>query len=110
MRSGTDAWLVMFTGAKCTACSDTKPNWYRLSQDTVGLARVGLVDCDTNADLCRAEGVDTKSLPQFLAYARGEKNDAPINLFNGEAVESHIAFPLIAKVSCTWNSVPPRHT
>jgi hypothetical protein len=100
LRHSTDAWLVMFSAAKCTACSDTKPNWYRLSQDAVGLARVALVDCDADPDLCRAEHVDPAQLPQFLAYSRGDKTkSSPTNLFNGEKVESHIAFPLIAKAT-----------
>ena len=44
-------------GVKCPKCADAKPNFYRLSADLAGLARVGMFDCSKHPEVCKTQNV-----------------------------------------------------
>ncbi len=61
-------------------------------------ARVGLIDCAQNIDICNGEDSVPSEAPIFGAYKLGKKNGAPESLFDSRKFPTHEALPLIAKV------------
>lgn len=108
--NSTDMWIAMFTdGRHCTACAAAMPNFYRLSTDLVGVARVGVIDCSLPAlaQVCTdqiAKDVRSRAFPYFFIYPRGPKpHHGPAGdlLFDGGdgGLEPHAVFPVIAMVA-----------
>jgi thiol-disulfide isomerase/thioredoxin len=100
-------WVVMFTTTACGACSDAKPNFYRLSRELAGMAVVAVVDCAGGEAMahCVALGVppggDGGAFPHFLVFPIGAKSAEGIKgevLYSAKEQESHLVMPLIARV------------
>lgn len=56
---GGHAWVIDFSaGPWCGPCTMLKKTMRTLSRQLDPYAKVGIVDCDTNKDLCSQEGID----------------------------------------------------
>merc|ERR1712150_49747 len=100
--NSTDFWLVMFTdGFDCGACKTAKTNMMRLSAGFKGIAKSGVVNCETdeNLDFCyeKFKLPQAPHLPQIRGFRKGNKtsNDLGEMLYNPNSVEPHLAIEII---------------
>eukprot|EP01126_Amoeba_proteus_P000297 TRINITY_DN10096_c0_g2_i4.p1 TRINITY_DN10096_c0_g2~~TRINITY_DN10096_c0_g2_i4.p1 ORF type:complete len:233 (-),score=39.29 TRINITY_DN10096_c0_g2_i4:91-789(-) len=96
-----DLWIIMFTGGSRNSkvhCDSARMNMVRLSANLRGLAQVGVVDCNSNLELCIKEFKTVPTtFPLFRVYSRGAVKTSE-ELFNFRSVPVHVACEMIEKL------------